>query len=82
MALTSPSIRKGIALSLVSLTLLGVMPIISNLRPSEVGALSFAFALSVWQVVFALPVVGFELKSGTRGIFGIDLSQQERVRAN
>ena len=80
MALTSPSIGKGIAFSLVSLTLLGVMPIISNLRPSEVGALSFAFALSVWQVVFALPVFGFELKRGTRGIFGVDLSMRERRR--
>ena len=80
MALTSPSVGKGIALSLVSLILLGVMPIISNLRPSEVGALSFAFALSVWQVVFALAVFGFELKSGTRGIFGIELSQRARRR--
>ena len=80
MAITSPTVGKGIALSLVSLTLLGVMPVISNLRPSEVGALSFAFALSVWQVVFALPVFGLELKSGTRGIFGAGLSQRERRR--
>jgi len=80
MALTSPSIGKGIALSLVCLILLGTMPIISNLRPSEVGALSFAFALSVWQVIFALPVFGLELKRGTRGIFGVDLSRHERRR--
>lgn len=80
MALKSPSIRNGIALSLVSLSLLGVMPIISNLRPSEVGALPFAFALSVWQVIFALPVFGLELKSGTRGIFDIELSQREGRR--
>lgn len=80
MALFSPSVGKGIALSLVSLTLLGIMPIISNLRPSEIGALSFAFALSVWQVVFAAPVFGWELRSSTKGIFGIDLSRQERHR--
>lgn len=80
MALTSPSVGKGIALSVVSLTLLGVMPIISNLRPSEIGALSFAFALSVWQVVFAAPVFGFELRSGTKGIFGLDLTRRERGR--
>ncbi|SNY90343.1 EamA domain-containing membrane protein RarD [Cohaesibacter sp. ES.047] len=80
MALFSPSVGKGITLSLVSLTLLGIMPIISNLRPSEIGALSFAFALSVWQVVFAAPVFGWELRSGTKGIFGIDLSRQERRR--
>ena len=80
MALTSPSIGKGIALSLVSLTLLGVMPIISNLRPTDIGALSFAFALSVWQVVFAAPVFGLELRNGTKAIFGIDLSRRERRR--
>ncbi len=80
MALFSPSVGKGIALSLISLTLLGVMPIISNLRPSETGALSFAFALSVWQVIFAAPVFGWELRRGTKGIFGVDLSRQERRR--
>ncbi len=80
MALTSPAVGKGIALSLVSLALLGVMPIIANLRPSEVGALSFAFALSVWQVVFALPVFGLELKNGTRGIFGIEIGRREKIR--
>ena len=80
MALTSPSVGKGIALSLVSLTLLGVMPIISNLRPTDIGALSFAFALSVWQVVFAAPVFGLELRNGTKAIFGIDLSRRERRR--
>jgi len=80
MALFAPSVGKGIALSLVSLTLLGVMPIISNLRPSDIGALSFAFALSVWQVVFAAPVFGWELRKGTKGIFGIDLSRKERHR--
>ncbi len=80
MAFTSPSVGKGVGLSLVSLTLLGVMPIISNLRPSDIGALSFAFALSVWQVIFAAPVFGLELRSGTKGIFGLDLSRRERSR--
>lgn len=80
MSLNAPSVGKGIALSLVCLTLLGVMPIISNLRPSGVDALSFAFALSVWQVVFAAPVFGVELRRGTKGIFGLDLTRQERRR--
>ena len=80
MTLRSPSVGKGIALSLVSLTLLGVMPIISNLRPTDTGALSFAFALSVWQVVFAAPVFGFELRRGTKGIFGLDLTRRKRQR--
>ncbi|MGX1496148.1 drug/metabolite transporter (DMT)-like permease [Labrenzia sp. MBR-25] len=80
MALFAPLVGKGIGLSLVSLILLGIMPIISNLRPSGTGALSFAFALSVWQVVFAAPVFGWELRRGTKGIFSIDLSRQERRR--
>ncbi|MEO1138347.1 MAG: DMT family transporter [Pseudomonadota bacterium] len=80
MAHFAPSVGKGIALSLVSLTLLGAMPIISNLRPSTTDALSFAFALSAWQVVFAAPVFGLELHRGTRGIFGIDLSRRARYR--
>ena len=80
MALVAPSVGKGIALSLASLTLLGIMPIISNLRPTDVGALSFAFALSVWQVVFAAPLFGWELCRGAKGIFGIDLSRRERRR--
>ena len=80
MTFTSSTIGKGVGLSLVSLTLLGVMPIISNLRPSQVDALSFAFALSVWQVVFAIPVFGFEFKSGRRGIFGIELSWRKQKR--
>jgi len=80
MALFSPSAGKGIALSFGSLILLGIMPIISNLRAADVGALSFAFALSVWQVVFAAPLFVWELRSGTKGIFGLDLSRRERRR--
>lgn len=45
------------------------MPIIANLRPRNVDALSFSLGLSVWQVVFAVPVFGMELRMGTRGIF-------------
>ncbi|PSM16372.1 DMT family transporter [Nitratireductor sp. StC3] len=80
MGISTPSAGKGIALSLVSLGLLGVMPIISNLGSAATGALAFAFALSVWQVVFALPVFGIELKRGTRGIFAAGLSRRERRR--
>lgn len=80
MALSSPSVGKGIVLSLVSLSLLGVMPIISNLRPSDIDALSFAFALSVWQMIFAAPLFGLEFGSGTRGIFGLALTRRERWR--
>lgn len=80
MAHSSPSVGTGIALSLVCLVLLGTMPIISNLRPPAIDALTFALALSIWQVVFALPVFAVELGRGTRGIFGLDLLPRERRR--
>ncbi len=80
MAVGLSSVGKGVGLSLVSLALLGVMPIVASLRPSEVGALSFAFALSVWQVVFAAPVLALELHRGTKGVFGLALSGLERRR--
>ncbi len=76
----SPSVGKGIVLALLSLFLLGTMPIISNLRPAAIDALSFALALSVWQVVFAAPVFGIELKRGTKGILGVDLPSRTRRR--
>lgn len=77
---SSPSVPKGVLLSLICLVLLGIMPTISNLRPPEVAALSFAFALSVWQVVFAAPLFGWELQRGTGGIFALSLSGRERRR--
>lgn len=58
MAEFTSSGRKGVALALGSLVLLAVMPIISNMRPLATDALSFAFALSVWQIVFAGPLMG------------------------
>ncbi|MEM7524056.1 MAG: DMT family transporter [Pseudomonadota bacterium] len=80
MAITSPTVGKGVALSILCLTLLGVMPIIANLRPAEVGALSFAFGLSVWQVVFAGPVLALELRRGAKGIFAVELSRRKQGR--
>jgi len=80
MANVAPSAWKGIAFSLASLMLLGMMPIVSNLRPSGTEALPFAFALSVWQAVFALPVFAVELKAGTKGIFSDRLPRAGRGR--
>jgi len=80
MTASSTSVGKGVAFSLLCLVLLGGMPIIANLRPSHVEALSFAFALSVWQVVFALPVFMLERKSGQKGIFGGVFASKERQR--
>jgi len=80
MTLATASVGKGVALSLVCLGLLGVMPVISNLRGAQVDALSFAFALSVWQVVFAAPVLAFELRGRNKGIFGLELTKRARWR--
>lgn len=80
MPLPSPSARIGAALSLLCLMLLSAMPIISNLRPISTEALPFAFALSVWQVVFALPVFWLELKSGNQGVLSQALPRREQWR--
>ncbi|TNM65460.1 DMT family transporter [Aliirhizobium smilacinae] len=74
------SAAKGVILSFGSLALLGVMPVISNSRPAEIDALTFAFALSVWQTVFAAPVVALETRRGQKGIFGAIMSPREGRR--
>ena len=66
--------QVGIALALVCLAILGVMPIISNSRPAGFDALSFAFFLSAWQLLFSLPLVFREAGSADRGIFAAELA--------
>jgi len=65
---------KGVVLSFVSLLLLGIMPIISNSRPMEIDALSFALYLSIWQLIFSVPVLFLELRHHNQGIFNVNLS--------
>jgi drug/metabolite transporter (DMT)-like permease len=72
--------KVGLSLAFVCLTILGVMPIISNSRPVGFDALSFAFFLSAWQVLFSLPLVGGELASRNKGIFAADLAPALRRR--
>lgn len=55
--MASDNARLGVMLALVCLVILGVMPVIADSRPAAFGALSFAFFLSVWQFIFALPLV-------------------------
>jgi drug/metabolite transporter (DMT)-like permease len=74
------STAKGIVFSLTSLTLLGMMPVISNLRPAAIEALPFALALSVWQIVFAFPVFAIGLSGPNKGIFGVRLPRRELWR--
>ena len=74
------SVWRGIALAFVCLVLLGSMPVIANSRPGNVDALTFALALSVWQVAFAAPVFAWELRGPNKGIFGARLQRSERQR--
>lgn len=75
------SMKTGVSLALVCLCILSVMPVISNSRPAGFSALSFAFFLSVWQVVFAVPPFVFELWSGCRGIFSAGLTPRQTRRS-
>ena len=74
------NIRTGISLAFVSLVLLGIMPIITNSRPMEISALNFALFLSIWQLIFSIPVLLLELRSPNRGIFESNLSDQLKKR--
>lgn len=65
----------GILFAFTSLVILGVMPIVSNSRPAAFDALSFAFFLSIWQLVFSLPLVIHGQVFGDKGIFAATLSQ-------
>lgn len=72
--------ETGVILAFVCLALLGVMPVISNSRPAGFDALSFAFFLSAWQLLFSLPLVLRELTSKNKGIFTADLSPRRKRR--
>ncbi len=74
------SVSRGIALAFGSLLLLGLMPIVSNSRPEGIGALTFAVALSVWQVVFAGPVFALESMRRGRKAGPAGLSSRQRRR--
>ncbi|MFW9990012.1 MAG: EamA family transporter, partial [Candidatus Odinarchaeota archaeon] len=65
----SPNRSVGVSLSFVTLVLLGILPIISNSRPSTLNAFNFAFYLSFWELIFSLPLFFYELPQSSRGIF-------------
>ncbi|MBF9233030.1 DMT family transporter [Microvirga alba] len=66
MASRSPSL--GIGLSFVCLAILGVMPVISNGRPDNFDALSFACCLSFWQLLCSFPLLLHERRSAGRSV--------------
>lgn len=70
----------GVSLALVCLLILGTMPVISNGRPPGFAALSFAFWLSLWQLLVSLPLVLRELTGANRGIFSAELDHELRRR--
>lgn len=78
--MTKSNPRIGISLAFVCLIFLGVMPIISNSRPLAFNALSFAFFLSLWQLLFSLPLVVRELASENKGIFSANLPPKQKRR--
>ena len=71
-----PKTEIGISLAFICLVLLGVMPIISNSRPEHSDALGFAFSLSLWQLLFALPLFLHESCSSDKGIFAISIGHR------
>ncbi len=76
----SASPSTGIALAFVCLCILGTMPVIADSRPGGFDALAFAFFLSVWQVVFAAPVLLHERRRGRAGLFSAHLAPRQRRR--
>lgn len=75
MTRTSHSVpRTGIALAFGCLLLLGLMPVIVNGRPADASAVTFALALTVWQLLFSLPLQLREWRSGERGVFRESMS--------
>ncbi|WP_029059925.1 DMT family transporter [Stappia stellulata] len=76
-----PDTKIGILLALVCLALLAVMPVLSNARDLRMEALVFAFALSVWQVVFAVPLFAGEMIGTRKGVFAASWAPRRRRRA-
>ncbi len=64
-----PNRNIGVILSFISLFLLGLLPTISNSRPSALNALNFAFYLSLWELICSLPFFFYELTKQNKGIF-------------
>ncbi|MCB1338482.1 MAG: DMT family transporter [Maritimibacter sp.] len=75
-----PHPARGVAYALTCLVLLGFMPIISNSRAAEMSALGFAFWLTVWETIFALPLFLWELRGPDRGIIGARLDRRTKTR--
>lgn len=76
----TPLPKKGIALAFACLFLLGLMPILTQGRPEGSSALIFAVGLSLWQLLFSLPLLAHEWRSGERGALRETLSPGAKRR--
>lgn len=76
-----PNRNMGVSLSFISLFLLGVLPIISNSRPSALNALNFAFYLSLWELICSLPFFLYELINQKKGIFKNSIDSRIRKKS-
>ncbi len=72
--------RRGAFFAFLCLALLGVMPIIAVSRPSGSDGLVFALGLTLWQLIFAMPLTLIEARRGavpglrlSPGLAGISL---------
>lgn len=79
--MAAPKTGTGIGLAIVCLGILGIMPVLSNSRPADFSALGFAFWLSVWETVFAIPLVAHERRSGTSRLLSVEAGTASRRRA-
>jgi drug/metabolite transporter (DMT)-like permease len=75
-----PKRNIGILLSSISLILLGILPIISNSRPSTLNALNYAFYLSFWELICSLPLFFIELPKSNSGIFQKSIDSKIRKK--
>ncbi|NML72938.1 DMT family transporter [Rhizobium sp. S-51] len=79
--MAAPKTGTGIGLAIVCLAILGIMPVLSNSRPADFSALGFAFWLSVWETVFAIPLVAHERRNGTSRLLSVEAGTASRRRA-
>src|SRR4029079_10094230 len=51
----------GIGLALLCLFILGAMPVLAANRPARFDGLTFTIAITVWQLVAAMPLFAIDL---------------------
>ncbi len=75
--------KTGILQAFACLILISAMPVIAITRPEDgigTDALTFAFLLSVWQLIFSLPLFAREAKRGQKGLFDQTMAPKVKKR--